>query len=552
MRSRTRASLVSEMHVQYSQKIVFQQQAIHLMILNRLTTQLVSTLSVLLLCSRATNAESPPNIIVMMADDMGLGDTSAYQKFTGNSDAVQVQTPAMEKLARMGIRFTDAHSPSSRCTATRAALLTGRYTWRTRLKYSVLWGPQGDPLIEPDRPTLATLLKSHDYRTGMTGKWHCGLTYRNSMKEASAYQDADLRAGIADGPLNHGFDFFHGTSRSHPTSKAQGWLFGDIVVAATGSHTVDESQYVLHETGPTNYKMAKQFLTEHLNHTDSQQQPFFLYYACHSNHTTHNPCNEIEGIKVSGASHPGGKRSDFIYENDVALGLLIQFLEETADPRNQQAKLIENTLIIFTSDNGAENKQKTATGPLRSNKGSVYEGGHRVPFIAAWKAGGIGDGNPETAGQVSAFPICHVDLFATFSEILREPIPKSGAEDSFSILSALKGKPSENREPLIHHDHTEGAKPKKANNPEAAWLAIRMDDPEIDGTIIKGQWKLFVDHNLLINGNAQPRELYNLRVDLKEQNNRIKDPKLRPLVNMLREKLQTIHDCGGIRYSPRD
>ena len=121
-----------------------------------------------------------PNVIIMMADDMGLGDTSAYQDWTGNPDSLQVKTPSMTQLAKRGIRFTDAHSPSSRCTATRQALLTGRYTWRTRLKFSVLWGPQGDPLIEPDRMTLGTLLQNSGYHTGMSGKWHCGLTYRNA------------------------------------------------------------------------------------------------------------------------------------------------------------------------------------------------------------------------------------------------------------------------------------------------------------------------------------------------------------------------------------
>jgi arylsulfatase A-like enzyme len=232
--------------------------------IRRATTVLAVTLSVViawqLFCSAKANAESSqlPNIIFMMADDMGMGDTSAYQDITNNSDAVQVKTPAMERLARMGIRFTDAHAPSSRCTATRQALLTGRYTWRTRLKYSVLWGPQGDPLIEPKRPTLATLLRESGYRTGMSGKWHVGLTYRRADgSPASTYDEVDLRQGIADGPLNHGFDFFHGTSRSHPTSKLQGWLMGEEVPAATGPQQVDRSQYLLNKTGPTNYEWAK-------------------------------------------------------------------------------------------------------------------------------------------------------------------------------------------------------------------------------------------------------------------------------------------------------
>lgn len=491
-----------------------------------------------------------PNVIIMMADDMGLGDTSAYQDWTGNGDAVQVKTPSMQRLANMGIRFTDAHAPSSRCTATRQALLTGRYTWRTRLKYSVLWGPQGDPLIEPGRPTIATLLRETGYRTGMTGKWHCGLRYRNAQGDPEPnYENVDLTKGIADGPINHGFDFFHGTSRSHPTSKAQGWLHGDKIPAATGGIEVDRSKYVLNETGPTNYAKAKQFLDEHLEDAALRIHPFFLYYACHSNHTSHDPCDNIEGRKVRGASHPGGKRSDFIYENDIALGLLIEYLNRTDDPRRPGHPLMENTLLIFTSDNGAENKQKSATGPIRSNKGSVYEGGHRVPFIAAWNLGGIGNGDPDTAGQSSDFPICHVDLFGTLAEITGSRLPKNGAEDTFSILSALQGHAPDTRPALLHNDHNEGAKlaNKKANSPEAAWLAIRIDNPIVGEQEFSGKWKLFVDHELLINGKANPRELYELGSDLREQSNRIKDPKLQPLVDHLTKQIQSVHDRGKLR-----
>ena len=489
-----------------------------------------------------------PNIIIMMADDMGMGDTSAYQDVTKNANADQVKTPAMERLAKMGIRFTDAHSPSSRCTATRYAFLTGRYSWRTRLKYSVLWGPQGDPLIEPERPTIATLLRKHGYRTAMSGKWHVGLTYRNaSGKPAQSYKEADLRQGIADGPLNHGFDFFHGTSRSHPTSAAQGWLFGDRVVAATAPNQVDRTQFVLNQTGPTNYKMAMRFLREHFAHDDRKTKPFFLYYACHSNHTKHTPCEAIDGRPVKGQSHPGGKRSDFIYENDVTLGLLLDYLSTQDDPRRDGSKLLDNTLLVFTSDNGAESKAKTATGPIRSNKGSVYEGGHRVPFIAAWKSGGIGDGETKTLGQTSRFPITHLDLFATLAELTNSPLPENGAEDSVSILDALRGSPPASRPPLIHHDHSEGAAPGKASSPKAAWLAIRVDDPVIDSQPFPGQWKLFVDEGLLISGRVRARELYELRTDLAETKNRIEEAELQPLVRNLTARLKDIHDRGGIR-----
>ncbi|MDB4483732.1 arylsulfatase [bacterium] len=509
----------------------------------------LAVFSIGLIASGQTTAELP-NVIIMMADDMGVGDTSAYQDWTGNLDPNQVKTPSMVQLAKRGIRFTDAHSPSSRCTATRQALLTGRYTWRTRLKFSVLWGPQGDPLIEPDRVTLGTMLQNNGYRTGMSGKWHCGLTYRNAEgAPESNYQNVDLTQGIADGPLDHGFDFFHGTSRSHPTSKDQGWLAGSRVPAAQGGIQVDRAKYILNETGPTNFTMAKKFLDNHLSQQDTSKKPFFLYYACHSNHTSHDPCKEIEGRQVKGKSHPGGKRSDFIYENDVVLGLLIDYLQQHDDPRRQGHDLIDNTLLIFTSDNGAESRAKMATGPLRSNKGSIYEGGHRVPFIASWPLGGVGNGDPNNDGKTSSFPICHVDVLATLAEIVGTSISANNGEDSFSILSALKDNPPSKRTAIIHNDHNEGARQagKKAKDPEAAWIAIRIDNPVVNGKRFPGQWKMLADHQLLIDGKLNPRELYELSTDLKEQTNRINDPMLKPLVNELSKQLQTIHDSGRIQ-----
>ena len=162
---------------------------------------------------------APPSVVLFMADDMGMGDTSAYQFFTKNTDDQQLKTPAMERLADMGMLFTDAHTPSSRCTPTRYGLLTGRYPWRARMKHWVLFGVQGDPLIEKDRPTLGTLFQSQGYSTAMVGKWHLGLRYtRSDGKPAAGWDDADLTKGIFDGPAAHGFDYARFTSRSHGTS----------------------------------------------------------------------------------------------------------------------------------------------------------------------------------------------------------------------------------------------------------------------------------------------------------------------------------------------
>ena len=247
----------------------------------------------------------------------------------------------------------------------------------------------------------------------------------------------------------------------------------------------------------------------------------------------------------------GTKRSDFIYENDVALGLLLDWLSQTNDPRRTGKTLVENTLVIFTSDNGAENKRKSATGPLRSNKGSIYEGGHRVPFIASWPLGQIGDGDESTAGQSTDFPISHVDLFATLAEITGVPLPHDGAEDSFSILPALKNQAPKTRPPLFHNDHNEGARAAgvKPKMNEAAWIAIRVDDPTIDGRAFPGQWKLMLDHQLLHGGKVNVKELYDLRSDLREQTNRIDDPELALLVSRLSQQLKSIHDQGSIRVT---
>ena len=239
---------------------------------------------------------------------------------------------------------------------------------------------------------------------------------------------------------------------------------------------------------------------------------------------------------VSGS--PASTRLDYIYENDVALGRLIDYLEQTKDPRRPSKKLIENTIIIFTSDNGAEVKTKTATGPIRSNKGSCYEGGHRVPFIVAWPNGKVGNG--KTSSQLIGLQ----DLYATFSEILKVPLPdlrkgEKGAEDSFSILSAWRGKIIPNR-PMFYNDHKESK--------DGAACAMRLDNPKVAGKTIKGQWKIFFDASLLRKAKANPIELYDLATDPMEANNRLEDPELKPLIKKLISTAIQHRTVGGHRF----
>lgn len=170
-------------------------------------------------CS-APEAPQHPNIVFVIADDMGIGDTSAYQDWTGNPDSLQIHTPAMDRLARMGVRFTGVHTSSTVCTPTRYALLTGRYFWRTWLKHQVIFADIERPLIEIGRPTLPLILRAAGYRTAIVGKWHVGLAY--SDKNGRMTEDlkaADLRQPVRNGPLDHGFDYAFYTARTHNTSS---------------------------------------------------------------------------------------------------------------------------------------------------------------------------------------------------------------------------------------------------------------------------------------------------------------------------------------------
>ena len=302
-----------------------------------------------------------------------------------------------------------------RRTPTRYALLTGRYSWRTRLKHWVLFGVQGDPLIEKDRTALPDFLREAGYQTGMVGKWHVGLSYRRTDGSvADGWDDADLTQPLADGPMDHGFDFFKGMSRSHGTSGPDGmkgntpqqsigpgWLVGRKVAGATGNGKQLDGSYQLNRVGNVLDEAAFEFLGKAAK---SPEKPFFLYFASPSNHSPYTPSEEIGGIPIAGASRyvdgspTNSVRHDFIYQNDVHLRRLVEWLESTDDPRRPGHKLVENTVFVFTSDNGAEKNDKHFTGPVRSNKGSVYEGGHRVAFIASWPLGGVGDGNPDTPG----------------------------------------------------------------------------------------------------------------------------------------------------------
>ncbi|MCZ6675425.1 MAG: sulfatase-like hydrolase/transferase, partial [Verrucomicrobia bacterium] len=358
------------------------------------------------------------------------------------------------------------------------------------------------------------------------------------------------------------------TSRSHGTSgpnlndgkpirfRGPGHIDGRTVIAATGIGQETEIEgpnaYILSELGSRHSDNAIHFLEDHIGSMDTKDKPFFLYYPSNSNHAPYTPDEAINGVPVAGAARTKSgkamdKRHDFIYENDVALGRLIDWLEKSDDPRNPGKKLVETTLVIFTSDNGAEINSDIASGPFRSHKGSVYEGGHRVPFIVSWQGGGIGDGDRTTDGLTNDAPIGLQDLYATFAEIVGADLPdlragEKGAEDSFSVLSAFRGNPLPNRPPLFFNDHKEA-------KDDPAVAAMRIDSPEVKGKVYEGKWKLFFDADLLRAGDANPYELYDLAKDQWETTNLIDNSELSPLVDYITAQALLHRNSGGHRLA---
>jgi len=412
---------------------------------------------------------------------------------------------------------------------------------------------------------MPEFLGAAGYRTGMVGKWHLGLTYRRSDGSPSdGWDDADLKQPLADCPLDHGFDFFYGVSRSHGTSgpggpknrnsptqaRGPGWIQGRTVVGATGNGKQLDGSYRLNKVGNVLDREAFRFLNSNVPTGD----PFFLYFASPANHSPYTPSDRLGDIEIAGKSRlvdgtlTSEKRLDFIYQNDVHVARLIDYLQRTDDPRRTGHALIENTLFIFASDNGSEKPNKQFTGPLRSNKGSLYEGGHRVPFIASWPLGKIGDGDPNSPGATRDSLLSLTDIYATLAEIVDRELPSTtgearGAEDSLSQLTAMRSGDSKRQAPVFPNDHNEASR-KLAD--ERAWVAVRSN-----AAPIAGQWKLMLDHRFAFSSELHPQALYNLANDLREQRDLLHDPSAAPALQfLLNEAKKAAGDDGYSRVRP--
>jgi arylsulfatase A-like enzyme len=392
----------------------------------------------------ARRKNSYPNIIIILADDMGYGDVGCY-------GSRKIPTPNMDKIASEGIRFTDAHSSSAVCTPSRYSIMTGRYCWRSKLKRDVLTG-YDSPIIEKERPTIASMLKKQGYQTAAIGKWHLGLEWptKNSIPiplSATKIPDIDFSRKIKRGPNDLGFDYFFGIAGS---------LDMPPYCFIENDHTVgipnipkkplfqQQSEGLMvpgwrdDKVDITFTEKAKEFINQNMKTQD--QNPFFLY-LCTS--APHRPC-DIRPDFVREKSD-AGDRGDMVVLFDWVVGQINEELE-----RN---KLIENTFLIISSDNGArsvcfngKDYGHDSNGLYRGQKGDIWEGGHRIPLIARYPS------NIEP-NLLSKEQICLVDLFATFSSMIGYEIPKSAAEDSINIYPILTGKTNEKnfRESMIHH-----------------------------------------------------------------------------------------------------
>ena len=388
----------------------------------------------------SSHAATPPNIVYILADDLGIGDVSCYNPKSA------WQTPHLDRLARDGLRFTDAHSASALCTPSRYALITGRYAWRGRLKQGVLQGYH-PPLIESGRPTVASFLRTQGYATAVFGKWHLGLDW---ARNGSQLENVNFAEPFSNGPLTHGFDRFFGISASLDMPPYV-WLANDRSTAVPNANIGDSPVPKLWRGGPIgpDFKMEEvqprliekslAYIAERAAARDAK--PFFLYLPLAAPHTPILPIGEFAG-KTKVTSY-----GDFVVQIDADIGRLVAAIEKHG--------LAKNTLIIVTSDNGfapaadvpahAKFNHDPSNG-YRGYKSDLFEGGHRIPFIAHWPA-------VIKAGRTTSALVEQLDLFATCAEILNSKLPDTAAEDSISFLPLLRGENSASsaRATLVAH-----------------------------------------------------------------------------------------------------
>lgn len=423
-----------------------------------------------------------PNVIIIYADDLGYGDLSCY-----NAES-KIHTPNMDKLAAEGMQFTDAHSAASFCTPSRYSILTGNYCWRTQAT-SELQGGYDHPIIRESESTLGTLFKKNGYHTAAIGKWHVGMKW-SLLDEKSAQEEENIDFGspLKVTPVDQGFDYYFGTSGCTSDDPPFAFIENRQVLGLPlnpeyGLNVVGDGEYVKDVLVAEDWAHEKAdtlFTSKAINFMEQEVKngsPFFVYLPLSLPHIPWLPAEFVKG--TTGA----GPRGDLVALTDYCVGEILAALK--------RLDIEDNTLVIFTSDNGPRagvNGHRSA-GKLRGFKGSIYEGGHRVPFLVKWP-GKIPAGakNDELIGQI--------DLYATLAGIIGYTLSDQEAPDSYDFTPVWFGTNSGEpiRDIYIHH-----------------YYGIR-----------KGDWKLIFDledMNFVTKNSVLAEELYNLKEDPSESEN---------------------------------
>ncbi|MDB2496687.1 arylsulfatase [Verrucomicrobiales bacterium] len=462
---------------------------------------LLATLLLIASCALAV-ADSKPNIVYIICDDLGYGDIQCLAPETS-----KIPTPNADQLALEGMTFTDAHSGSSVCTPTRYGIMTGRYSWRTKLQKGVVTG-FAPCLIDKDRMTVAGFLKQQGYATAIVGKWHLDFQYLDP-ESGEAYSKKQHKtppvgAKIPDGPLHRGFDYYHGFHHARNMDAV-----------------IEDDKVIAHDDVVNMLPRLTEKSVAYIDSRAGKEEPFFLYVPLGSPHTPIVPSDEWKG--KSGL----GEYGDFVMQTDNVVGEISKALERNG--------FTENTLVIFTSDNGCSKaagipklaeQGHIVSANLRGSKADIWDGGHRVPFLVRWP------GKVE-AGSNSDQLICLTDLFATVTDILGQSILGQTCEDSVSFLPALYGKKIEStRNGVIHHSFS-------------GHFAYRQGPWKLLLARASGGWSSPKENEA---GKDAPKgQLYHMRKDIGETNNLFeKNPeKVEVLLGLLKADVSRGRSTNG-------
>ena len=433
-----------------------------------------------------------PNIIFILADDMGYGDVSYLD---ANS---KIKTENLDGMAREGVVFTDAHSSSSVSTPTRYGILTGRYNWRSTLKQSVLNG-YSKALIAPDRETMASMLKKQGYTTAGIGKWHLGWDWNNID---AGVDNVDFSKPVANGPTTRGFDYYYGFCGSLDMAPYV-YIENDMPTSFPDRVTENKGKYSWWRKGPTGADFVHEDVLPNLinracnyvKEKASSDQPYFLYLPLPAPHTPILPVKEFQG--KSGL----GDYGDFVLMVDVMVGRVLQAVKESGED--------ENTIVVFTTDNGcspaAGIKELIAQGHhpssiFRGHKADLFDGGHRVPCIMRWPGGA----KPHQVDQT----ICLTDFYATFAALNEYTLDDTEGEDSYNLLPAIasEAEVAPIREATVHHSI-------------AGQFTIRQGDWKLLLSPSSGGWSAPKPNDSKALASLSPVQLYNMKTDPSEQKN---------------------------------